>query len=311
MRIASVSFVLLLTTVSMASAQRGFQGPPPMVKEGATLKVSDHVYVIPDGDVPIVPNVGIIVGSRGTLVVDTGLGPKNAQVILREVAKVSRNGELYFVATHFHPEHAGGGSGFPASAKFIVARVQQQELDEQGAEMNKLFAGFSPVTADLLKDVQMRHGDIMFEREYMLDLGGLRARITAPGSMHTRGDTIIFVEGDRVLFAGDVVMNRRFLAFGPTASPKTWIEVLKDLAALKPALVVPSHGSNGDAMIIDQQQTLLEAMVKRVGELKAQGKSLDETQKTVTGEIQARYADWTGGQQGIPAAIRAMYAEAR
>ena len=37
--------------------------PPPLVKENATVKLSDHVYVIPDGNVGGVPNVGIIVGA--------------------------------------------------------------------------------------------------------------------------------------------------------------------------------------------------------------------------------------------------------
>ena len=62
------------------------QQPPtpadPIIKENATVKVSDHVYVIPDFNVGLVPNVGIIVGGRATLVVDTGLGPRNGQAII-------------------------------------------------------------------------------------------------------------------------------------------------------------------------------------------------------------------------------------
>src|ERR1700752_1545636 len=49
------------------------QPPLPLIRENATIKISDHVYVIPDGNVGAVPNVGIIVGSNATLVVDTGL----------------------------------------------------------------------------------------------------------------------------------------------------------------------------------------------------------------------------------------------
>src|ERR1043166_3536647 len=66
---------------------------PPVVKEGATVKVSQHVYVIPDDKASMVPNVGIIVGSRATLVVDPGMGIPSGQVVLREIAKVSRNTE--------------------------------------------------------------------------------------------------------------------------------------------------------------------------------------------------------------------------
>jgi glyoxylase-like metal-dependent hydrolase (beta-lactamase superfamily II) len=303
-----LTFVGAAVLVIGAAAQSP-QGQPPLVKEGRTIKVSDHVYVIPDDNVPIVPNVGIIVGTKATLVVDTGLGPRNAETILREVAKVSRNAEGFLVATHFHPEHAGGNSGFPPSTKFIAARAQQKELDEQGAEMNRLFAGFSPVTADLLKDVRLRRADILFDREYTLDLGGLRVRLMAPGSMHTQGDTMVFVEPDRVLFAGDVVMNRRFLAFGPAASAETWVDVLKQLASLRPVLVVPSHGPTGDASIIDQQRAVLEALRSRVRELKSRGTAQDDASKLLTTEFQAKYPDWTGSN-GVTAAVRAMYKEA-
>src|SRR5579862_4870389 len=105
---------------------RGQQpGPPPdpLVKENATVKVSDHVYVIPDFSVPLVPNVGIIVGQKATLVVDTGLGPRNGQAILREVAVVSRNTNLFVVSTHFHPEHALGEAAFPSGAMIVRARA--------------------------------------------------------------------------------------------------------------------------------------------------------------------------------------------
>src|SRR6185295_11386645 len=58
--------------------------PTPLIRENVTAKISEHVYVIPDGNVGGVPNVGIIVGSKGTVVVDTGLGPRNGETVLGE-----------------------------------------------------------------------------------------------------------------------------------------------------------------------------------------------------------------------------------
>ena len=90
-------FALSMTT----SAQRGGGAPaaPPLVRENATEKISDHVYVIPDNNVGMVPNIGIIVGSRGTFVVDTGLGNRNGQTVTRELQKVSKTPELYLGTT--------------------------------------------------------------------------------------------------------------------------------------------------------------------------------------------------------------------
>lgn len=279
--------------VGAAAAQQ----PPaadPLVRENATTKVSDHVYVIPDFNVGVVPNVGIVVGSRATLVVDTGLGPRNGQTILREVAKVSRNAELYVVSTHFHPEHALGEAAFPASAKIIRAQAQQKDIDEFGLTMSNAFASRSPVMAELLKDVEFRRADLFFDREYALDLGGVRVRMLSLGPTHTRGDTAIFVEGDAVLFAGDIVMNHAFLAFAsPYSSVKAWLAVLDQLGPLRPARLVPSHGAMGDASLIDQQRDVLKGVQARVAELKGQGKSSDEAAKSVASEMQAKFPGWT------------------
>ena len=104
----------------------------PLQKEGATVKLSEHVYLIPDFKVGMVPNVGIIVGQRATLVVDPGMGMQNGQVVLREVQKVSKGSEIYIVNTHFHPEHTTGEVAFPPSAKVLRAAAQQQDVEEMG-----------------------------------------------------------------------------------------------------------------------------------------------------------------------------------
>src|SRR5262245_16384606 len=97
-----LSIVFAAGAIAPALGQ-GAQPADPLVKEGATVKVGPHTSVIPDGNVPLVPNVGIVVGSRATLVIDPGLGRRNGETVLREVAKVSRNTELYIASTHFHP----------------------------------------------------------------------------------------------------------------------------------------------------------------------------------------------------------------
>ena len=76
-----------------APAQTPAAPLPPLIREGVTEKISAHVYVIPDNSVRV-PNVGIVVGSRATLVMDTGLGARNGEAVMREVGKVSRNAEL-------------------------------------------------------------------------------------------------------------------------------------------------------------------------------------------------------------------------
>lgn len=282
--------------------------PDPIVKENVTVKLAPHSYVIPDGNVVLVPNVGIVVGSQATLVVDTGMGPRNGAAVMREVAKVSRNAKLYLVTTHFHAEHVAGIAAFPAGTTYVISRQQQKDLDELGPDLTKRFASFSPGIGELLKDAPVRKADVLFDRDYTIDLGGVRVKLLALGSTHTPGDTTVFVEGDRVLYAGDVVMNKVPVAFGQTASVPVWVNVLKQLQPLQPAAIVPAHGPVGDGTLIAQQLEVFETLQARVPQLKAQGKTADEAATTLTAEFQAKHPDW-GQANRIGGMVRSLYAE--
>ena len=296
---------LLLAATAFAVQQQA--QPDPLIRENATVKVAEHVYVIPDFNVGAVPNVGIIVGSRATLVVDTGLGRKNGETVLREVNKVSKNTEVYVVSTHFHAEHALGESAFPA-AKVIRVRAQQRDMDEFGITPN--FAGRSPVAADLLKDAAYRKADEFFDTEKILDLGGVRVRLMWHGAAtHTNGDTLIFIEGDGVLFAGDIIMNRRYLAFNAASSSvQAWINTIEKVAPLRPSRVVPSHGEMGDGALVQQNLTYLRDLQTRAAALKREGKTADEASQSITNELRAKYPNWTGNPT---AAARSAYTEAK
>lgn len=285
-------------------AQRGAL-PPPMVREGVTERISDHVHVIPDGSVSLVPNVTIVVGSRATLVVDTGLGARNGEAVLREVAKVSRNAELYLVTTHVHPEHDLGAHAFPPSTTMIRSRAQVDEIAATGLTLSERFASFSPLTAELLQGAEFREADIVFEEEHLLDLGGVTARIMAMGFNHTAGDTAVFVEPDAVLVSGDIVMQA-LPAIGGGARLSTWLQSFDRFEALAPTRIVPSHGPMGDASMIAAYRGYLTAVQERVAARKQEGHTLDETVALVQDDLQDRY-----DRNRMAAAIRAAFDEAR
>jgi glyoxylase-like metal-dependent hydrolase (beta-lactamase superfamily II) len=308
----ALTFVCVATLASARQppAVQGVPPPAPLIRENATVKLAEHVWAIPDFNVGLVPNVGIIVGSKATLVVDTGLGPKNGEAIVREMKKVSANADVYVVTTHYHPEHSLGAAAF-AGAKLLMTRMQLQDMRELGKPIQETFASRSAVNAELLNGVPYPTPEILFDREYRIDLGGVHARALwrGPAAMHTRGDTMIFVEEDRVLFTGDVVMSRRFLAAQDTSSITTWLATLDELASLKPATVVPSHGSIGDATLIARDRAFLEAVQLRVGELKRAGKSKDEAVAAVVAEVAPKYPEW-GNPAGAAAVARAAYTAA-
>jgi glyoxylase-like metal-dependent hydrolase (beta-lactamase superfamily II) len=304
---AFLGALLLCGLSAMVRAQTS-PAADPLVKEGITVKLGPHTYAIPDQNVALVPNVGIVVGATATLVIDPGLGRRNGDTVLREVAKVSRNTQLYIASTHFHAEHTTGALAFPATAKYVNANVQEAEFAEGGLAQIRAFAGRSPATAELLKDATQRKADITFDGDYTLDLGGVHVRFVVVGPTHTRGDTGFFVQEDRVLFAGDVVMNNSFLAATAVSSMKAWLAAFDTFDAMKPATIVPSHGPIGDGSLVGVARTTMTGIQTRVRELKRQGQSVDDVAATVQREYQAMHPAWPR-VAGVAAIARSAYAE--
>lgn len=301
-----ITMALMMLVVAGAEGQHAQRDP--MVQANATRKLTAHVYAIEDKDTTFgIPNIGFVVGTRAALVIDTGMGERNGRTVLAEVEKIAPGKALYLVTTHVHPEHDLGAGAFPASTKMIRSQDQIKDIDEFGYRLADAFSKRSAVNAELLKGAKFRKADITFDKEYTLDLGGVTARILAMGPNHTRGDTAVFVPQDAVLFSGDIAMEGMPSFASPYSTVSHWLKSLDVLDALKPKVVVPSHGPIGDATYIANYRVYLTTIRDRVAALKKEGKSQDETVKTITAEMQGKYPD-TGRLAG---AARAAYAEAR
>ena len=181
------------------------------------------------------------------------------------------------------------------------------DIAESGLRLAKIFASRSAINAELLKDADFRKADITFERDYDLDLGGLRVKLTAMGPNHTLGDTIVWVEADRVLFAGDIAMSRQPAFASPRSSIRHWLASLDQLEALKPAVIVPAHGPTGDGvgLITGYRAYQTEVRDRTAAEKKA-GRSLEQTVEAVT----AAFGDRAPDKARLAGAIKGAYAEA-
>lgn len=274
----------------------------PILGENAT-KVSDHVWAIMG-----FPNVAIVVGERATLVVDTGLGPRNGATVARVAAKLSGNQKLFLTTTHFHPEHAGGDAGFPAGTILIRDAVQQQEMEKHGKEMVDMFSSRSAQNKELLADVKLRSPDVVFDTEAKIDLGGVTARLLWFGGAHTKGDELIFVEPDGTLISGDVVQNKVVPGvYGDGGTPSSWIAVLDKIAALPVRVVLPDHSAPGDGSLVSKERAFIQDLRTRALALKRQGVSADDAGKQLSAEFKTKYPDWPG--MNVTGFVRSIYAE--
>jgi glyoxylase-like metal-dependent hydrolase (beta-lactamase superfamily II) len=301
MRLTARLVVLVAICVAIGLPQTQ-QGAP----ENAVMRVSDHVYAIIG-----FPNIAFVVGTRATLVVDTGMGPRNGAVVVREAQKLAKGPALYLTTTHFHPEHSSGESAFPANTILIRPAAQQDEIDRRGAEYIDLFSSRSAQNKELLQGVKLRQADVVFDREAKLDLGGVTARLYWWGAAHTKGDELIFVPEDSVLIPGDIVQNKLVPNMpNEDASVKGWLALLDQLAPLNPRYVVPDHGALGDGSLIGKERAFIIDVQKRALELKHQGTSVEEAGKLLQVELKAKYPDWEN-MNPAPNVVRRVYEEAR
>jgi len=286
----SFAFLLIVTgAIFVSEAARAAQLPQPLMSEDSLTKVSDHVYALGG-----FPNVGIVVGSRGTLVIDTGLGERNGATVVRVAQKLAKGPNLYLTTTHYHAEHTSGEQAFPASTIIIRPAVQQEEMNKGIASHLEVFRRMSAQNKELLQDVRFRTPDILFDREARLDLGGVTARLLWLGAAHTLGDELIFVEEDSVLFPGDIVQKNIFPMMGnDVAGVKGWLAILDNVEALRPRWIVPDHGAPVvDGTQVGTEREYILVLQVRALELKRQGLSAAEAGKQMTTELHAKYPDW-------------------
>jgi glyoxylase-like metal-dependent hydrolase (beta-lactamase superfamily II) len=283
---------------------------PPLIPEAPPVEVAPGVHVLRDGHIPLVPNVGVLVGRDAALIIDTGVGSRNGGNVLAQ-ARALTDRRLILTVTHFHPEHGWGAQPFSGNADILYNRTQLDELHAKFDAFKTMFGSLGPAVATELEGVELVEPDDTYEGTKTLDLGSEHQVELAERPAHTRGDQIVWLPNQRVLFTGDLVENRLFPIFpDPDAHGDRWIEVLIDLERLRPDVVVPGHGDIGGVEIITATREYLEAVRARVAYASEHGASLPQAQEQLNPEIRELWRDWDA-PIWIDGAIERFYEEAR
>lgn len=270
---------------------------PPIVSTSGLKEIADGVWVIPDSEhILLVPNIGIIVGPRATLVIDTGLGTDNARAVLDQARRLSNRRPIFLTHTHAHPEHGFGANVIARDVTIMYNEAQWSELQEKGPVLLRMFKDRMPSLAPMLDGVEFVRPDIRYTGSMNLDLGaGSIVEFHEFGGAHSRGDQAILIRGSKsVLFTGDLVEERYFGILGDHESHVIpWIDRLNRLEQLNPELVVPGHGHMGGPELIVTYREYFELARRRVVEIRAAGKlSESEIVEQVGNELLGLHPDW-------------------
>ncbi|NUK12840.1 MBL fold metallo-hydrolase, partial [Streptomyces lunaelactis] len=277
-------------------------------------ELARDVVVVPNRQVQLVPNIGIIGGRHSVLVVETGMGPRNAEKVLEFAADYAQGRKLYLTTTHFHPEHAFGAQVFAGGATFLVNREQAEDLKVKGPGYLEMFKGLGEPVARQLEGVELAEPDVVFDQEYDLDLGGRMVQLRATGRAHSKGDQVVKVPDADVLFTGDLAEAGQFAIFpwfppyDTDVSGTRWLAVMKRLAAEGARVVVPGHGEVGGPQLLADVRDYLELLRDETWVRRDSAVS----EQTIVEEISAlmiqRHPEWAG-QEWIEKGVGCLCSE--
>lgn len=292
-----------------------YHGPDPVVEITGVTEIAPDLVVVPNRHIDLVPNIGVIGGTRSVLIVETGLGPRSAERVLEFAAGYAKGRRLYLTTTHFHPEHAFGAQVFAGQATYLVNRAQADDLARRGPGYLDMFRGLGDQVARELEGVTLRAPDVVYDGSCDLDLGGRVVRLRPVGRGHTRSDQVVTVPDAGTMFTGDLVETGQFSIFpwfppyDTDVSGVGWIAVMQRLIDENPRVVVPGHGDIGGPQLLadvrDYLAELRDETWRRQEEEATDGRTIA---KEVRALMIERHPGWAG-REWIEPAVGCLCAE--
>jgi glyoxylase-like metal-dependent hydrolase (beta-lactamase superfamily II) len=185
------------------------------------------------------------------MVSDATATPAMAQDLIARIRQVSDKPIKYVLLTHYHAVRVLGASAYVAegATEIIASRGTYELIVERGAEdmqsemerFPRLFRGADTVPGLTWPTMVIGDGTPGRQGSLTVDLGGVKVEIWHPGQGHTRGDTIAWVESEKVLFSGDLVEYEAGVYTGD-AQLAEWPATLEALRELKAEYIVPGRG---------------------------------------------------------------------
>lgn len=186
-------------------------------------KLSDRIFYMPNNDETDRPTLGLISGSKYSMIVDSGNSTKHAEEFLKELSKIDISPIKYLVLTHHHWDHVFGIKKMNLIT--IAHEKTKEELDKMRTLKwddesmhefieKKIFSEF--MVECMKKEIEDRENikigeiDIIYKDSLEIDLGGLTCMIRSIGGPHTDDSTMIYIPEEKTMFLGDSVYGRRY-----------------------------------------------------------------------------------------------------
>jgi glyoxylase-like metal-dependent hydrolase (beta-lactamase superfamily II) len=187
-------------------------------------------------------NIGLVVTKEGALLIDSGASYQSARQIAEAALKVTPQ-PIKWVINSGGQDHRWLGNGyFKEKGTEILAHADaRSDMEERGP---RLIEANAPILKEKMEGTSPVLPDRWLSDSHTkLDLGGTSVEVIHLNGGHTPGDSLIWLPHSGVVFSGDIVYVDRILGMHPVSSTRAWLESFEALEALKPAIIVPGHGS--------------------------------------------------------------------
>jgi glyoxylase-like metal-dependent hydrolase (beta-lactamase superfamily II) len=274
-------------------------------------KLSEHAYAFTaEGD----PNTGIVVGDNAVMVIDTQATPVMAQDVIRRIREVTDKPIKYVVLSHYHAVRVLGASGYRPE-HIVASRDTYDLIVERGEQDMKSEIERFPRLFRAVESVPgLTWPTLVFEKRMTLWLGKLQVEIMQLGRGHTKGDTVVWLPQEKILFSGDLV-EYQATPYTGDAYLTDWPATLDAIAALKPEKLVPGRGASlqTPAQVqagLDGTRSFITEMFETVKRGAAGGKDLRAVYKDAYAVLQPKFGQWVIFDHCLPFDVSRAYDEA-
>jgi glyoxylase-like metal-dependent hydrolase (beta-lactamase superfamily II) len=264
------------------------------------------------------PNSGIVVSDQGVFVIDTQATPVMAQDVIARIRGVTDLPVRYVVLSHYHAVRVLGASAY--NAEFIVASQGTHELIvERGEQDMHSEIGRFPRLFRAVESVPgLTWPNLVFDNRLVLHLtskGRPRTvEIAHVGRGHTRGDTIVWLREERILYSGDLV-EYAATPYTGDAYLRDWPATLDRLEAMQPHALVPGRGaaltSPADCRAgLDGTRDFIRAMFGSVAAGAQAGLPLNAIYRETYAALKPKFGHWVIFDHCLPFDVTRAYDEA-
>jgi glyoxylase-like metal-dependent hydrolase (beta-lactamase superfamily II) len=274
-------------------------------------KLSDHAYAYTaEGD----PNTGVVIGDDSVMVIDAQATPVMAQDVIRHIRGVTDKPIKYVTLTHYHAVRVLGASGYKPQ-QVIASRDTYDLIVERGeADMKSEIERFPRLFRAVESVPGLTWPTIVFDRRMTLWMGSLQVEIMQLGRGHTKGDTVVWLPQEKILFSGDLV-EFNATPYTGDAYLTDWPATLDAVAALGPQKLVPGRGASlqtpADVKAgLDGTRAFVTAMFESVQAGARAGRDLRSVYRETYETLKPRFGHWVIFDHCLPFDVTRAYDEA-